>query len=492
VRAREASAAAEPRELPESAEGWVRTTMGEVATVVGGGTPDAKDPTNFCEEGGHAWLTPADLSDFGGTYVSRGRRNLSDKGLRTSSAKVMPKGAVLMSSRAPIGYTAVAANPICSNQGFKSFVCSEGLVPEYVLFWLRFIGPLLEEMGSGSTFAEISGLRAREIPILIAPTREQRRMVAQIEALMARVNAARERLAKVPAILKRFCQSVLAAACSGRLTEEWRGASTADETWRRLPIVDIAARRSRSIQSGPFGSNLHHSEFRDRGRLVIGIDNVGDGRFLPGKNHRIAGAKFQELEKYGARPLDVLVTVMATIGRCCVVPENIEPAIITKHVYRITVDPNLISPFLLAFALRGDPDVREQIQSQIRGQTRPGINGQILKSLVVPIPPLAEQEEIVHRVDALFKLADAIEERVKAVTARAEKLTQAILAKAFRGELVPTEAELARGEGRDYEPAAVLLERIRAERAKAEPSPRPSPRGRGRKRVHGARHNAAS
>ncbi|MFI5394991.1 MAG: hypothetical protein ACHQ9S_05610 [Candidatus Binatia bacterium] len=89
-----------------------------------------------------------------------------------------------------------------------------------------------------------------------------------------------------------------------------------------------------------------------------------------------------------------------------------------------------------------------------------------------------EQHEIVGRVEALFKLADAIERRVAAATARAQKLTQAMLAKVFRGELVPTEADLARREGRDYEPAAVLLERIRAERA-AEPSPRPSPRGRG-------------
>jgi len=82
-------------------------------------------------------------------------------------------------------------------------------------------------------------------------------------------------------------------------------------------------------------------------------------------------------------------------------------------------------------------------------------------------PPLEEQHEIVQRVEGLFKLADAIEERVAAATLRAEKLTQAILAKAFRGELVPTEAELARREGRDYEPASVLLERIRREREKA-------------------------
>jgi hypothetical protein len=92
--------------------------------------------------------------------------------------------------------------------------------------------------------------------------------------------------------------------------------------------------------------------------------------------------------------------------------------------------------------------------------------------------PLPEQHEIIRRVDALFKLADAIEARLAAATARADKITQAILAKAFRGELVPTEAELARQEGRDYEPASTLLARIRAERTSSEAAPKPARRSR--------------
>ncbi len=104
-----------------------------------------------------------------------------------------------------------------------------------------------------------------------------------------------------------------------------------------------------------------------------------------------------------------------------------------------------------------------QYQNWIYGEGRPHLSFEQLKATAVALPPFEELQEIVRRVEALFKLADMIEKRVEAATRRADKLTQAILARAFRGELVPTEAELARQEGREYEPASVLLERIRAE-----------------------------
>ena len=205
-------------ELPE---GWAETTMGAVADVVGGGTPPAKDAANFCADGGHPWLTPADLSGYTKLVISRGARNLTAKGLRDSSARIMPKGTVLMSSRAPIGYLAIAANDISTNQGFKSFVLPpERFEPAFVLFWLRSIDSLLQELGSGSTFAEISGAKAKEIPLRVAPLREQRRIVEKIEALLEQVNRAKERLDRVPLIVKRLRHAVLAAACSGELVGE--------------------------------------------------------------------------------------------------------------------------------------------------------------------------------------------------------------------------------------------------------------------------------
>jgi type I restriction enzyme S subunit len=125
---------------------------------------------------------------------------------------------------------------------------------------------------------------------------------------------------------------------------------------------------------------------------------------------------------------------------------------------------------------------QEQYRQWIYGEGRPHLSFDHLRATAVAIPPLAEQHEIVRRVEALFRLADAIEKRAAAATARADRLTQAILAKAFRGDLVPTEADLARREGRNYEPASVLLERIRAEREGADGQAQPNSTRREKKR----------
>jgi type I restriction enzyme, S subunit len=424
------------------------------------------------------------------------------------------------------------------------------VIPEYLFYFLR------QEWFRRAAEAKMTGsVGQRRVPVEfienallpLPPLGDQKRIVTRVEELLALVNGAREHLVRVAAILKRFRQAVLSAACSGRLTADWRenqkgledhcshfqnvlaeeqssgksnqfarrgltrvvfkgnkrrsryeelilsGTGELPELpdgWFWATVAQLASAEPGSIQSGPFGSNLHHSEFQRTGILAIGIDNVLDGKFTPGREHRISPRKYQELVKYAARPLDVLLTVMATVGRCCVLPEDIETAIITKHVYRITVDRTFIRPHYLMFALRGDITVQEHIQNQIRGQTRPGINGQVLKGIPIPTPPILEQREIVRRVEVLFKLADSIEKRVASATARAEKLTQAMLAKAFRGELVPTEAELARREGRSYERASALLARIKTERETKAVS-KPARRNGGHRNIRGKRVQTA-
>ena len=172
-----------PFVVPQSWQ-WVR--LDSVGAIIGGGTPSANEAKNFATPGqGIPWLTPADLGGYSELFISRGTRDLSDTGLQSSSATLMPKGTVLFTSRAPIGYVAIAANPISTNQGFKSIF-------PYVLDCSRFVAIAMKAFASeidatapGTTFKEVSGKIVAGVPFPLPPLAEQRRIVAKVDELMA-------------------------------------------------------------------------------------------------------------------------------------------------------------------------------------------------------------------------------------------------------------------------------------------------------------------
>jgi len=163
---------------------WVR--LDSVGAIVGGGTPPAADPDNFTEPGkGVPWLTPADLGGYLDLYISRGSRDLTEKGSQASSATVMPKGTVLFTSRAPIGYVAIAANPISTNQGFKSIVPYIADCSRFIAIVMRAFAPKIDAKAPGTTFKEVSGKIVAAVPFPLPPLPEQHRIVAKVDELMA-------------------------------------------------------------------------------------------------------------------------------------------------------------------------------------------------------------------------------------------------------------------------------------------------------------------
>ena len=203
----------EPWEIPDS---WVWTKTAEVAVIVGGGTPKTSAPKNF--EGGEIpWITPADLSGYKTKYIARGARNITEAGLNGSSARLLPANTVLFSSRAPIGYVAIASQPVTTNQGFKSFVLPKGIDPSFVYYYFLRAKETIESLGGGTTFKEISGATAATIPLALAPLAEQHRIVAEIETQFTRLDASVSALRRAQANLKRYRASVLKDACEGRL-----------------------------------------------------------------------------------------------------------------------------------------------------------------------------------------------------------------------------------------------------------------------------------
>ncbi len=169
--------------------GWREVAIGEIADIVGGGTPSTRNPKNF--GGSIPWLTPRDLSGTHDRCIERGKRNLSRQGLDGSSAKLLPTGAVLLSTRAPIGYVALAKNPIATNQGFRSLVARNGTLPEFLYYWLKLNTEELERHASGSTFRELSGSALKDIRLGLPPFPEQRAIAHVLGTLDDRIEVNR-------------------------------------------------------------------------------------------------------------------------------------------------------------------------------------------------------------------------------------------------------------------------------------------------------------
>ena len=179
---------------------WKKIKLTDVADVVGGGTPSTKEASYW--NGNVPWLTPKDLSGYNKRYISSGERNISKSGLDNSSAVLLPASSVLLTSRAPIGYIAIAKNPIATNQGFKSLVLKRGHYPEFYYYLLKANVEYIQNMGSGSTFKEVSGSVVKELTFLVPEYDEQKRIAEVLGAfddkieLLQKQNKTLEEMAK--------------------------------------------------------------------------------------------------------------------------------------------------------------------------------------------------------------------------------------------------------------------------------------------------------
>jgi len=158
---------------------WKECTISEIGTVVGGATPSTKKAENY-EGGTIAWITPKDLSTFKGRYISNGERNITETGLKSCSTQLLPKNTVLFSSRAPIGYVAIAQNEVCTNQGFKSVIPNSDTDPLFLFYLLKYNKDKIENMGSGTTFKEVSGNTMKSIKVKVPCEYEEQKKIASI------------------------------------------------------------------------------------------------------------------------------------------------------------------------------------------------------------------------------------------------------------------------------------------------------------------------
>ena len=468
--------------------GWATTTLGEVCSKPQYGWTSAAT-----KAGGIKYVRTTDIS--GGKidwesvpYCAHMPDDLKKYRLRENDILVSRAGSVGVSYRvAEAPDDAVFASYLIR---FKSL---DSIEPKYIELFLKSDNywRSISEFSAGIAVSNVNASKLASLELPLAPLGEQRRIVGKLEKLLGKVDACQQRLTKIPVLLKRFRQSVLAAACSGRLTADWRETENVTESAkefleevRKLRLKAWSAKRiGKPNRKYPEPDSIDSSDlpgipdswqwasadaicsqvtdgehiqppYQSKGHPMLSAKHVRDGYVTLEGAGLISDSDFKKaLDRCQPVNGDILiVSVGATTGRSAIV-ENCRPFAIVRSV--LLLKPLMSAKFL--FRCLQSPWCFRWMTQASGASAQPHLYIKDTKRMPVPIPPLAEQQEIVRRVEALFALADQIEARYVRGKAHVEKLTQSILGKAFRGELVPQDP--------NDEPASALLERTKREKA---------------------------
>lgn len=353
---------------------------------------------------------------------------------------------ILLSVRAPVGPTNLANTKCCIGRGLAAIRPINGFSISFLLRYFKHIEPWFSKEGTGSTFTAIKKDTLTNLEIPLPPHKEQKRIVEKLDAILPKVKSAKTRLEKIPAILKKFRQSVLAAACSGRLTEDWREGKDLPE-WTKAKLKDV----------GSIGRGKSKHRPRNALRLFNGkypFIQTGD----VAQSNGYISSYSQTYNETGLAqsklwPENTLcITIAANIANTGILTF---PACFPDSIVGFIPDKKKSELLFIKWII---DKIKNDLENHAPATAQKNINLGTLDDVEFDCPPLEEQQEIVRRVEKLFSLADSLEQKYSNALKRVEKIEQAVLAKAFRGELVEPDP--------DDEPAEEMLKRILEEKAK--------------------------
>jgi type I restriction enzyme M protein len=369
--------------------------------VESGGTPKSEMEDYW--NGGIPWATLVDLpaSDFI-TEIHSTQRTISDRGLRESSAKMIPENSVIVSTRATIGRIALNRVPIATNQGFKNVIIEDSTraVPEYVALVLTKLVPTMDAWATGGTFKEISKSKFCELQIPLPPLEVQKEIVAEIEGYQKVIKGAR-------AVLDNYRPHI-------PIHPDW-------------PIVELAE-VCEAILTGPFGTSLHQSDYVMDGIPVINPQNIVEGAIFTDNAKMVSTETRERLKEFTVREHDIVIGRRGEMGRCAVVTSEMNGWLCGTGCFVIRLKAQCNVRF--AFFQIASPKVKAYLEEQAVGVTMKNLNQGILSAIQLPLPPLDTQQAIVAEIEAEQALVAANRELIS----RFEKKIQATLARVWGEE----------------------------------------------------------
>lgn len=398
-----------PFAIPES---WKWVQLKNVGQIVGGGTPKTSEPDYW--NGDISWITPADLGKNSSKWIHKGVKSITRKGLKESSAKLMPSGSVVYSSRAPIGHIAIAGQELCTNQGCKSFVPNDQYITtEWAYYMLIARTKDIQSRASGTTFKEISGKGVGETWITLPSQAEQRRIVAKLEEAFVEIDRAEKAYEELQTLAGVLRGQILQEAIQGKLVPQLAEEGVVEqigvapkgvpfeipESWKWVPLSSLGKTHTGTTPSTStkeyFGNDIPFVKPGDIDRCLITYREDG------------LSSVAREVARLVPEDSLLMVCIGGSIGKVAVCDREVS---FNQQINAIVCDEKFSRSAYLFVVMRS-PYFQDVVRRNATGTATPIINKSRWGKLLIPLPPIEEQDRIVAKVEELLKQVDALSTR---------------------------------------------------------------------------------
>mgnify|MGYP000971962364 FL=1 len=407
---------------------WNCAALGDVCDVVGGGTP--KTAVDAFWGGTIRWVTPNDMSKDRSQVLSGGERSLTVAGYAASGARLFPSGSIIVSSRAPVGYVAIAGEEMCTNQGCKTAVPPDDIDSRYLYWYLTFMRPDLEARASGTTFKEISKTRFAETVLIWPGIGEQRRIVDILEDHLSRIDAADSGLSH-------------AIRRSVTLQESWLqslpAGSEADRVGDWLTLGEVLT----EVRGG-WSRSSRHLVPREEGTAYLKMNNITRRGRLDTSQLVYVRADADARAKFGVLPGDVLFNSKNSgdlVGKTAVADSGVEGSVINENIMRLRFDDR-VDPHFAALWFLG-PLARRHIRDAASASTNvAAVYQKELVTFPIWVPRLDEQRRLQEEFEGVRVAAERVSAQAELARHRNACLRRQLLAAAFGGRLTGRSADV--------------------------------------------------
>ena len=420
--------------LGEVPEGWEVLPLKRSFNIVGGSTPKSDQEAYW--DGEIVWVTPSDLSKLQSLYISDSQRKITDNGLASCGASLVPVNSIILSTRAPIGSLAITDTEMCTNQGCKSLVPNNAADAKFYGYLLSNSSTELNIRGKGTTFLELSGDELGAFKVPFPPLPEQLTIAAFLDCETGKIDALVAEQERLIALLKEKRQASISHAVTKGLNPaapmknsgiEWLG--EVPEAWEVLPL-------KRDLEFLTSGSRGWAEHYADDGALFIRIGNLTRDsiRLDLSDIQRVAVPDGTEGERTKVQPGDVLFSITAYLGSIAIVPENLEPAYVSQHVALARLGKQYLLPEWVGYVALSYVG-KTYLETQGYGGTKIQLSLDDVANLVMTQPAIKEQSAIVDFLDSETAKIDTLVGEAQQAIGLLKERRSALISAAVTGKI---------------------------------------------------------